>query len=297
MLTKYLDGLREMRARDPDLPLYRLLRRVLAWRLWQLVGGRPVVALHGRSRLRLEARRSERGIPGAIYIYRDGFEPSVRHAIDRYVPSGACCYDIGANLGLWTLRLAERVGPLGRVHAFEPMAANLRLLHESVALSGAGNIRVEPFALGQNEGLADLFVPEDVGRSSLAPESAGDSRQQVLVRRLDEVWVAHGRPQVAFVKMDVEGAEPLVLAGGSSFFASVRPVTCCEINPRKLRNMGSTAEAVLAPFAAWGYDAMAWDSCERALHRFDPRTLSGDGLHDLVFVPRPRPSEREANLN
>lgn len=286
MLTAYLEGLREMRKRDRGLPLHRLLARVLAWRLLQLVGGRPVVRLHAHSRLRLEARRGERGIPGGIYIFRDGFEPSVRDAIDRYVPPGACCFDIGANLGLWTLRLAERVGPGGRVYAFEPMASNLRLLRESLALSGAGNAQVEAYALGATEGVADLFVPEDVGRSSFAPESAADAREQVAVRRLDEVWAAQGRPHVAFVKMDVEGAEPLVLAGGGEFFTSVRPVTCCELNPVKLRNMGRCAADVLEPFARWGYDAMTWDGPARAPRPFEPRAVVSDALHDLVFVPR-----------
>lgn len=288
MLPSYLSGLREMRVRDPALALHRLLGRVLAWRFLQMVGARPVVALHGRSRLQLEARRCERGIPGAIYIYRDGFEPSVRHAIDLYVKAGTCCYDIGANLGLWTLRMAERSGPEGRVHAFEPMSENLRLLRESLALSDATNTRVEPFALGHSEGLAELFVPEDVGRSSLAPESARDVRHQVRVRRLDEVWAEHGRPAVGFVKMDVEGAEPLVLAGGATFFASVRPVTCCELNPVKLRNMGKLPEDVLLPFARWGYDALTWDGAAQTWRAFEPRMVRADALYDLVMVPRTR---------
>lgn len=285
MLTDYFDGFRSLRARDSTLSAHRLLYRVLAWRMWQAVGGHPTVALHGQSRIRLEARRGERGVRAGIFIFRDGFEPSVRHAIDRFVAPGACCYDIGANLGLWTLRMAERATGAGCVHAFEPLKRNILALEESIRLSRATNIRVLPFALGRSEESALLYVPdEDVGRSALAPESPSDEREWVRVRRLDDVWAEQGRPPVSFVKMDVEGAEPLVLQGGRAFFAATRPVTCCELNPGKLRNMGFAAADVLDAFAGWGYDALIWCDRRRELVAFEP-SGDADEVRDLVLVP------------
>ena len=47
MPTNYFAGFRSLRARDSSLSAHRLLYRVLAWRMWQIVGGHPIVALHG----------------------------------------------------------------------------------------------------------------------------------------------------------------------------------------------------------------------------------------------------------
>ena len=284
MLTNYFVGFRSLRARDSSLSAHRLLYRVLAWRMWQIVGGHPIIALHGQSRIRLEAKPGDRGIRAGIFIFRDGFEPSVRHAIDRFVAPGACCYDIGANLGLWTLRMAERATDAGRVHAFEPLTRNIRALEENIALSRATNTCVLPFALGRVDESATLYVPDDVGRSALAPESASDERESVRVRRLDDIWAEQGRPRVGFVKMDVEGAEPLVLDGGREFFAAIRPVTCCELNPGKLRNMGFVPADVLNAFAAWRYDVLAWSDRKHDLVAFKP-SCDRDEVRDLVFVP------------
>ncbi len=69
MLTNYFAGFRSLRARDSSLSAHRLLYRVLAWRMWQIVGGHPIIALHGQSRIRLEAKPGDRGIRAGIFIF------------------------------------------------------------------------------------------------------------------------------------------------------------------------------------------------------------------------------------
>jgi len=279
-----IESLRELRERSAEVPLHRLGARILLWKAYRMASARPVVPLHGRSRMRLQARPGEHGIRAGIFLLRDAYEPSVRHAIDRFVKPGDRCYDIGANLGLWTLRMAERAGPTGRVDAFEPGPETAAALAEALELSGHASAHVHTTALVESEGRATLYVPDDVGRGALAPESERDGAVSVGVRRLDDVWETQGKPAVAFVKMDVEGAEPLVLRGGSAFLAATRPVVCCEINPPKLANMGFRAGDVLEPFARLGYAALAWDAPAAALV---PVAMEGDpeAVRDLVLLP------------
>lgn len=285
MFAHYATGLKELLSRAaPEIPAYRLLLRLAAWKACKLARARPVVRVHARSRMRLDARPGEHGIRAGIFLYRDGYEPSVRNAIDRFVRQGSDCYDIGANLGLWSLRMAEKAGGSGHVFAFEPLLRNVRSLAENAVLSGLANIEVMPFALGEAEGWATLYVPEDVGRSALAPESSTDETERVLVRRLDDVWKEQRGPTVSFVKMDVEGAEPMVLRGGQAFFGSVRPITCCEINPGKLRNMGFDPRDVFDAFACWRYRVLEWSDRQRDLVAFQPSDNPED-VRDLVFVP------------
>ncbi len=283
-LSGYRANLMALRKRAPEIALYRLLFRLVVWKACRIAGANPVVRLHTRSRMRLRATPHEHGIPTAIFLFHEAYEPSVRAAIDRFVCNGALCYDIGANLGLWALRMAELAGNNGQVFAFEPLSRNARGLSENAALSGLANIQVMPFALGGAQGHSTLYVPEDAGRSALAPESAADATEHVLVRTLDDVWEEQGRPPVSFVKMDVEGAEPMVLRGGHAYFGSVRPVTCCEVNPGKLRNLGFDRRDVFDAFSSWHYRALAWSHEAGDLVAFRPPE-DPECTQDLVFVP------------
>ena len=79
-----IESLRELRERSAEVPLHRLGARILLWKAYRMASARPVVPLHGRSRMRLQARPGEHGIRAGIFLLRDAYEPSVRHAIDPY---------------------------------------------------------------------------------------------------------------------------------------------------------------------------------------------------------------------
>jgi FkbM family methyltransferase len=258
-------GFSEFRNRDPDLPALVLFARLLTWKACRMVRAEPVVNLHGASRMRLRAAPGEHGIQAAIFLFRDSYEPSVRSAIDLYVNGGDHVYDIGANLGLWTLRMLERVGPEGSVCAFEPMPETAQRLAQNIRLSGHRNAIVCAHALGESDQQLTLYVPDDLGRSSLAAESDNDRQVSVEVARLDDVWQAQGRPDIRFIKIDVEGAEPLVFRGATEFLKTCRPVICCEVNLEKLANMGFAPSDVTAPLFALGYRALKWSQQQRQL--------------------------------
>ncbi len=277
-------GYRDMHAQAPEMPSAQFALRMMAWKFLKTFSIPTTVPLHARSRMRLQARQNERGIRAAIYLYRDHYEPSVRRAIDGFVSSGDICYDIGANLGLWTLRMAEAAGPTGLVYAFEPHPANAAELAVNAALSNSTTIRICEHGLSDRESASSLYVPDDIGRASLAPETSSDEAVAIALRPLDSVWEEQGHPKVAFVKMDVEGAEPLVLRGGTRFFSEVRPVVCCEINPGKLANMGFAPADVLTPFRSWDYVVKIWNGTTLV---DSPSDMNWNDVEDLVLMPAP----------
>jgi FkbM family methyltransferase len=281
-VTGLVDGYRALRVQAPGLPAPRFWMRLFAWQVAKALSLEKTVPIHDRSRIRIKLTRDDHGIHSAIYLFRDDYEPSVRHAIDRFVTPGSICYDIGANVGLWTLRMAEAAGPTGAVHAFEPHPGNGAELSANAELSGFSTIQLFAHGLGDSECSAQLFVPDDIGRASLAPETSGDRALAIRLRPLDAVWEEQGRPEVAFVKMDVEGAEPLVLRGASRFFATARPVICCEINPGKLAALGFVPKDVLDPFLSWGYVPWIWTGQGLA---DCPAHHSWDDVEDLVLMP------------
>lgn len=289
LLSAYVVSLRELRDRAPDVRLTALLIRMVVWRICRGFGLRPVIRLHARSRMRLEAAPGDHGVRTGVFLMRDRYEPSVRAAIDGFLHPGDIAFDIGANFGLWALRMAERVGPTGRVVAFEPAPDTLDALLENARLSGADNIEARQIALGAEAGKADLYIPADPGSASLASHDAGDDDGATTVVRvhvelLDNFWRAIGSPAVRLVKIDAEGAEPLVLRGAADFFATCRPVTCCEINPPRLRALGFDAAAVMDFFLLLNYRCMIWSHTTQQLAP-RPAGDGGDMTEDVVFIP------------
>ena len=179
------------------------------------------------------------------HLDRREYRPA-REMLRRFVNPGDTVFDIGANWGLVTSRLAERVGPDGRVVAFEPNAGLLPELREIAARRP--NVVVHSVALSDEPGTLELHVPVSPPRAVLreravhamatvAPPSHRQSTAYesvpVDVRRLDDMVDEGLIPSdVAFVKCDVEGHELAVLRGAEQLLRRAQPVILIEIEQR-----------------------------------------------------------------
>ncbi|MEI9898290.1 MAG: FkbM family methyltransferase [Chthoniobacter sp.] len=230
--------------------------------------------------MRIYPEKRGMGAPGLFYLFRGGFESLIPFCVHHFVQPGDSCFDIGANVGMWSLLMSERCGNGGRVYSFEPLGRNARCLRQNIELSHKDNIAVVETALGRETGKVRIFTPDDPGRTSLAPESANDQMEEVPLKRLDDVWADWHRPAIAFVKMDVEGSEPFVLAGGEQFFGECKPIVVSEINPAKLASLGNQADDVFQFFRRLNYAAFQFNDPAGKLEQIE-RCADGD----VVFVP------------
>lgn len=159
-------------------------------------------------------------------------------ALGRCVRPGDTVLDVGANAGAYTFFLAELVGPAGRVLAFEPvpwLAASLR-----AAAADRPGVEVIEAAVADDDRAGVPFhldEHEQDGRragvySSLydIDDPAGRRLRPTVVRQLalDTLWAERGLAPAA-VKIDVEGAEPRVIAGAPRMIAAHRPVLLFEM--------------------------------------------------------------------
>ncbi len=261
----------------------QIIGRLLLWEIYKIVRYQPKIRIHDRAKMRLIPGK-RRGIHGLIFIFRDRYETGVLQAINQFCLPGAICYDIGANIGLWSIKLSEVVGDAGRVYAFEPFSKSIELLRENLAMSGCQNIEVVPVGLGDKDSICKIYVPADPGRAALSPESLDDTAEDIEIKRLDDIWEAQGCPKVGFCKIDVEGSEPFIIEGGAKVFSQVRPVVCCEINPFKLYKMGKTPQDIFQKFSSWNYQGFIWSLDKQDFVKFkDVETIKGD--LDVVFIP------------
>jgi FkbM family methyltransferase len=147
-------------------------------------------------------------------IMDGGFEQREIEVLCSFINPGDVVFDVGANIGLYTLPMSRAVGATGTVVSFEPDPDNLRILKHNIAANNCNNVLVMPFALGTEDGEMDLYqVDSNRGYLSFADLSGTGRSVKVRVRRGDNVLREQGIDKPSIVKIDVEGAEPLVISG------------------------------------------------------------------------------------
>ncbi len=137
------------------------------------------------------------------------WEADVLRFAGSVVRPGMVTVDVGANVGFHSVMLAKLVGPLGRVHAYEPLAETLQFLRANLWRHGCANAVVHPAAALDRAGVVS-FERDPEGDSGAHVQLDAATAIQVPTTTLDEEL---GGGRVDFLKIDVEGAEPLVLEG------------------------------------------------------------------------------------
>lgn len=163
---------------------------------------------------------------------------------------GMTVWDIGANVGLFTLPSARAVGPTGHVVAFEPMPRNLRFLRRHLALNGLGGIVVCEAAVSDRAGT--LRMKEGDSPSEFHADPGGDWEVRAIT--LDEWLSENGALPPDVVKIDVEGSDDAVLRGGARSFAKYRPAIYLALHGEP------QAWACAQLLAAWGYKVTSLES-------------------------------------
>lgn len=195
----------------------------------------------------------------AIYFYGE-YEPEIAALFRRYVRPGDVVFDIGANVGYFSVFAVE----LGaRADAFEPNPA-VRALLERTSSFADGAITVVPAACSDSPGTMPLYLsePGNTGMTSLVGDSSLRS-VQVAVTTVDE-YAASREQDPDFIKIDVEGVAHEVLAGARATLRRAQPVVMAEVS----------SPATLDLMASFGYEAFRI--------RGDGSTVPHDGTLETV---------------
>lgn len=182
--------------------------------------------------------RFDPGPSNPAYATGDNELP-VQQLLQQRLRPGAVLFDIGANVGFLSVVGARLVGSAGLVYAFEPVPANAALVRRNATINHLDQIQVIEIAVGDRSGTAKLVLAEYSGGAALAgvdppPDAAGEI--EVEVATVDQL-VERGYRPPSFVKIDVEGAELLVLKGMEQVCTRNRPDILYELD-------GPTEEAL-----------------------------------------------------
>jgi FkbM family methyltransferase len=275
---------------------YRLRTRPLLgrWALRLIPDWPWTVQIEGIGPLRIHLRRNR-----SFWLRNPLESESFPFAMLRHlVHPGDVVYDIGANLGLYSRFLVTCLGA-ERVVAFEPVAENRALLAHNLAIGGiADRVTVLDVALADEDGSAE-FQLDDMQSTSgtLSAVTGGGASEgrrnlglgpltrKVSCRRLDSL-LAEGLPRPDVIKLDVEGAEALVLAGADQILRGAAPRLVVELHG------AAVAREVLCRLADLGYSCVAKVSSRidpRGFARVDPSLLPAiEGLYDVHFLAAAR---------
>jgi FkbM family methyltransferase len=182
------------------------------------------------------------------------YEPEVWGHLMQCVQPADVVADVGAYVGLYTLALAQRVGPRGKVIAFEPDPDSFDGLSRHVALNGlTGNVELCRAVVGREDGVVAFAAGRGSESRVAAADGACAERLMVRVVRLDSV-LRDDRLDV--LKIDVEGYEELVLQGARGLLSdNLRKPRAIyiEVHPYAWSEPMTTSESFLDLLREFGY--------------------------------------------
>ncbi len=227
-----------------------------------------------------------------IYFVGRHYDLNMQVAIDRVVSPGDTFVDIGANIGMTTLHAARRVGPTGRVIAFEPQPACCDYIRKAIEANGITHIELHNAGLAAAPGELTLNV---IGGGTImatfTPAAEGVRVRETIKCKVlvgDEVLAGRVVGNLV-IKIDVEGFELQCLRGLTATIDTHRPAVFTEVEPDHLRRAGSSAEELFEFFHSRGYRALDVRIARRGLRwgsALTPvRTQSEMKSTDALWIP------------
>ncbi|MFZ5573405.1 MAG: FkbM family methyltransferase [Thermodesulfobacteriota bacterium] len=206
------------------------------------------------------------------------YEPHIRKFFEGVLRDGMVVYDIGANVGIFSLLFAKKVGSGGQVYAFEPEVINCSRLQLSKAHNHLTQLRIEFCCVDEHTGnqLFDRRGGAFSGR--IVDAGAMDTRHHISVKRsvsIDDYVISQNNAPPDVVKIDVEGHEYKVLRGMMKTLRENRPVIMLELHQQLCDSIPDIHELFassgyacgdLYEFVQSGFRPLSLDEFRRAFH-------------------------------
>lgn len=193
-----------------------------------------------------------------IEVLKNTFELTLANALLSKLKKGMTVLDIGANIGYYTVLMANRVGDSGRVIAFEPNPVVYDELKANIELNRFKNVEIMNIALSNTTGESVFFFPAE-GREAHGSMRSNNTFtstriEYVKTDRLDDVLIWCGINKVDLIKMDVEGAELLVMRGANDLLTGkLKPIIFFECAENQCSSFGFRVFDVLSEIVSFGY--------------------------------------------
>jgi len=249
---------RLLRSYFLGFPVQRGKTRLRAW--YQSIlkqAGQVVVHLEGPITISLDINE-----PMQRMLFFRGVYHKEEELFRALLETSMTVLDAGANIGLYTLIAAARIGSSGRVHAFEPAPENFLKLQENIQRNRLTNVVANRIALSDKAESTDLYLAPagNCGKHSLRPIHGYVGKTVVKGISLDEYLKQSGVETVDLVKIDVEGAELMVLRGSNQMLSSgSEPIIFCEASDINAARFGYSSGDLKHHLRGYGYRGFRYE--------------------------------------
>lgn len=226
-----------------------------------------------------------------VLFFSGCYESDVDWMCSRLLKQGDVFVDIGACYGYHTLTNARRVGPKGRVFAFEPQPDVFAALEENIRVNKFSNILAERMALSDRTECLQLhtFPSLGMGHTSIGvlPRQPVSGVADCNAVTLDDYITRMGIGHIELVKLDVEGAERKVLLGSKQLLSRhAPPLWIIEANPLTSQACGYEPRELQSMLAGHGYSAYLADrgKVSRRMLRIKPSKGRQELSENVLFA-------------
>lgn len=201
-----------------------------------------------------------------IVYFGEYYDRTSMTFLRRYLRPGDCFIDAGANIGTYSLLAAGLVGPTGRIIAFEPSPLQAQRLRENVFLNNLHSIvQINQVALSNHEGSVDFLQGYDVSNRISSGGTNPDQHTIAVSSNALDNMLSIDSP-IAAMKLDVEGAEYMVLKGAAQHLAASNPpVILFEAMEHLLNRQGATISHLMSLFAEYRYEICSYDDIQNRI--------------------------------
>lgn len=190
------------------------------------------------------------------------------------IKSGMMVYDIGANIGYYSMLAAQLVGPSGKIYAFEPDDRNFTYLVHNIKQNGFSGIIIPmKKAVSNYTGDTKIYLDEiNPGDNSLFKRPTSGDITKVQTIALDEFFLDGIKPDV--IKMDIEGAEFLALEGMKRLLTNKKSVMFIECNPSMIQASGASINDLIDKLVSLNFTVKMINESKQTLETADPDLIS-----------------------
>jgi FkbM family methyltransferase len=220
-----------------------------------------------------------------IWLF-SSYEPDESRYFNEIIKPDDICFDVGGNIGYFSLLMGQ-IASSGSVHVFEPIPLNAALVKTNAELNGLRNIYVNNVAVGSEEGVVNFSISLDSAYSSMRATGriAEDQSIEVPLITLDKYIEREGITRVNIMKVDVEGAEDMVLIGASGLLSDPlrQPrMVLLELFDENLAPFETSVETIIMRMETFGYAAHVLTDDGYRVTRY--RSDTANKIYNIIFI-------------
>jgi len=222
----------------------------------------------------IEGFKMKRGRTTRYMVLTGEYEEGLMVLMKKEIKLGMNVFDLGANIGVFTLLASKLVGESGHVFSFEPEPYLFKVLKENINLNNLNNVSVYQTAISDKVGTTNFSINlEQDGDNRLNSKTMNVNNLKVKTTTIDE-FCKENSLKIDFLKLDIQGSEPKALKGMKQTLTSstnIKIVT--EFFPSAMRDTNSSPEEYLSNLEKYGFKIMKIGNEKNQLRQINKKKL------------------------